>query len=58
VASYAKIIEAGFYKALLKTNLDSCKIQKVDCGLYRLSDGASLHLTKKNIGTEKRIFCQ
>ena len=42
VASYAEIIRAGFSKAHLKVSLDSGRIQKVDRGLYRLSDGTSL----------------
>ena len=42
VASYAEIIKAGFNKHYLKTNLNSGRIQKVDRGLYRLSDGISL----------------
>jgi len=40
-ASYAEIIEAGFNKVLLKVSLNSGRIQKVDRGLYRLSDGFS-----------------
>ena len=42
VASYAEIIKAGFSKARLKAGLNSSRIQKVDRGLYRLSDGTSL----------------
>ena len=42
VASYAEIIGAGFSKAHLKACLNSDRIQKVDRGLYRLSDGTSL----------------
>ena len=42
VASYAEIIGAGFNKAHLKASLNSGRIQKVDRGLYRLSDGISL----------------
>ncbi len=42
IASYAEIIEAGFNKTHLKDSLNSGRIQKVDRGLYRLSDGTSL----------------
>jgi predicted transcriptional regulator of viral defense system len=42
VASYAEIIGAGFNKAHIKIGLNSGQIQKVDRGLYRLSDGISL----------------
>ncbi len=42
VASYAEIIGAGFNKAHIKISLNSGQIQKVDRGLYRLSDGISL----------------
>lgn len=42
VASYAEIIRAGFSKAHLKTSLNSSQIQKVERGLYKLSDGMSL----------------
>jgi predicted transcriptional regulator of viral defense system len=41
VASYAEIIGDGFSKANLNDNLDSGEIQKIDRGLYRLSDGTS-----------------
>ena len=42
LASYAEIIEAGFNKILLRTVLDSGWIQKIDRGLYRMSDGSTL----------------
>ena len=42
LATYAEIIKAGFNKTLLKSGLDSGRIQKVDRGLYRLSNGFSL----------------
>jgi predicted transcriptional regulator of viral defense system len=60
VASYAKIIEAGFNKALLKTSLKSGKIQKVDRGLYRLSNGTSLSdpdLVAVSIKVSKGVVC-
>lgn len=42
VAAYSEIIEAGFSKTTLNTLLRSGKIQRIDRGLYRLSDGAVL----------------
>lgn len=42
LATYAEIIKAGFNKAQLKTGLNSGRIQKVDRGLYRLSEGSNL----------------
>jgi len=42
LASYAEIVEAGFNKILLKTSLNSKRIYKIDRGLYRLAEGASL----------------
>ena len=42
VASYAEIIGAGFNKVHIKISLNSGQIQKVDRGLYKLSDGVSL----------------
>ena len=42
LAGYAGIIEAGFNKALLKASINSGRIQKVDRGLYKLSDGSTL----------------
>ena len=42
VASYAEIIRAGFNKTHLRASLNSSQIQKVDRGLYRLSDGTLL----------------
>ncbi|MBL7131067.1 MAG: transcriptional regulator [Candidatus Omnitrophica bacterium] len=42
VASYAEIIGAGFNKAHIKISLNSGQIQRVDRGLYSLSDGMSL----------------
>src|SRR3989338_2422716 len=42
LASYAEIVEAGFNKVLLKTSLNSKRIHKIDRGLYRLSEGASV----------------
>lgn len=42
LATYAEIIKAGFNKAQLKAGLNSGRIQKVDRGLYRLSEGFNL----------------
>lgn len=42
LASYAEIVEAGFNKVLLKAAVDSNRVQKIDRGLYRLSEGVSL----------------
>ena len=40
LADYAEIIDAGFSKAMLRTALNSGRIQKIDRGLYGLSDGS------------------
>lgn len=42
LASFAEILEAGYPKTMLKDVLCSGQIQKIDRGLYRLSDGMSL----------------
>jgi predicted transcriptional regulator of viral defense system len=42
LAGYAEIVEAGFSKSILKAFLSSGQIQKIDRGLYRLSNGSSL----------------
>lgn len=41
LATYAEILKAGFSKILLKSAQDSNRIQKIDRGLYRLSEGDS-----------------
>lgn len=41
LAGYAEIIEAGFNKVVLKSGLNSKRINKIDRALYRLSEGAS-----------------
>lgn len=60
LASYAEIIEAGFHKAILKDGLSSGQIQKIDRGLYRLSDGSTLSnpdLVAVSIKIPKGIIC-
>ena len=60
LASYAEIIDAGFHKAILKTVLNSGQIQKIDRGLYRLSDGSTLSspdLVAVSIKIPKGIVC-
>lgn len=60
LASYAEIIDAGFHKAILKAVLDSGQIQKIDRGLYRLSDGSTLSspdLVAVSIKVPKGIVC-
>lgn len=60
VASYAEIIRAGFSKAHLKASLNSSQIQKIDRGLYKLSDGTSLSnpdLVAVSIKVPKGIVC-
>ena len=42
LASYADLNKAGFNKALLKTSLKSNRINRIDKGLYQLSEGISL----------------
>lgn len=42
LAGYSEIIKAGFSKVLLKTILNSGRIEKIDRGLYKLSDGVTL----------------
>lgn len=60
LASYAEIINAGFHKAILKAVLNSGQIQKIDRGLYRLSDGSTLSspdLVAVSIKIPKGIVC-
>ena len=60
LASYAEIIDAGFHKAILKAVLNSGQIQKIDRGLYRLSDGSTLSspdLVAVSIKIPKGILC-
>lgn len=42
IATYPEIIKAGFSKPILKDALISGKVNKIDRGLYRMSEGASL----------------
>lgn len=42
LASYADLSKAGFNKALLTTNLKCNRINRIDKGLYQLSEGVSL----------------
>lgn len=60
LATYAEIIKAGFNKPLLKAGLNSGRIQKVDRGLYRLSDGFSLSapdIVAVSIKAPKGVIC-
>ena len=60
LASYSEIIAAGFNKTHLKNNLNSGMIQKLDRGLYRLSDGINLEnpdLVAVSIKVPKGIIC-
>lgn len=60
LASCAEIIKAGFNKALLKISLDSGRINKIDRGLYRLSEGDSFSnpdLVAISIKATKGVVC-
>lgn len=60
LASYAEIIEAGFNKAILKSVLNFGQIQKIDRGLYRLTEGSLLSnpdLVAVSIKVPKGIIC-
>lgn len=60
LAGYAEIIEAGFNKAILKSILNSGRIQKIDRGLYRLSAGSRLSnpdVVATSIKVPKGILC-
>ncbi len=60
LASYSEVIRAGFNKAILKTSLNSGRVQKLDRGLYRLSDGFSLSnpdLVAVSIRVPKGVLC-
>lgn len=60
LATYAEIIKAGFNKTLIKAGLNSRRIQKVDRGLYRLSDGFSLaepDIVAVSIKAPKGVIC-
>jgi len=60
LATYAEIIKAGFNKTRLKASLNSGRIQKVDRGLYRLSDGFSLSepdIVAVSIKAPKGVVC-
>jgi predicted transcriptional regulator of viral defense system len=60
IASYADIMQAGFSKALLKSIVNSGRIQKVNRGLYKLSDGLSLSnpdLVVVSIKISKGVVC-
>jgi predicted transcriptional regulator of viral defense system len=60
LATYSEIIKAGFNKTLLKAGLNSGRIQKVDRGLYRLSDGFSISepdIVAVSIKAPKGVVC-
>ena len=60
MVSYARIIDAGFNKALLKTSLNSGRINRIDRGLYSLSEGVSFpnpDLTAISIRVPKGVVC-
>ena len=60
LAGYAEIIEAGFNKVILKAVLNSGQIQKIDRGLYRLSEGSLLSnpdVVAASIKVPKGIIC-
>jgi len=60
MVSYKELIKVGFYKAFLRDNLKSGKIQKVDRGLYRLTDGFTLSnpdLVAVSIKVSKGVIC-
>lgn len=60
LATYSEIIKVGFNKTLLKASLNSGWIQKVDRGLYRLSDGFDLSepdLVAVSIKAPKGVVC-
>jgi len=42
IATYAEILNAGFSKPILKDALISGRVNKIDRGLYRISEGSSL----------------
>ncbi len=41
MASYSELSKAGFNKTLLKTSLKNNRVNRIDRGLYRLSEGMS-----------------
>ncbi|MBU1006014.1 MAG: transcriptional regulator [Candidatus Omnitrophica bacterium] len=60
LAGYSEILKAGFDKVLIKSVLNSGRIQKIDRALYRLSDGSSLSnpdLVAISIKVPKGIIC-
>lgn len=60
LAGYSEILKAGFDKAIIKSILDSGRIQKIDRALYRLSDSSSLSnpdLVAISIKAPKGIVC-
>jgi len=60
LATYAEIIDAGFSKTLVKAGLKSGRIQKVDRGLYKLSNGFSLSapdIVAVSIKAPKGVVC-
>ena len=60
LAGYAEILGAGFNKAILKSVLNSGQIQKIDRGLYRLTEGSLLSnpdIVAASIKVPKGIIC-
>lgn len=60
LAGYAEIIEAGFNKDILESVLNSGQIQKIDRGLYQLTEGTQLSnpdLVAALIKVPKGVIC-
>ncbi len=60
LASYAEIIKNGFTKIILKTAIESKHIQKIDRGLYRISNGFNLSnpdFVAVSIKVPKGVIC-
>ncbi|MEW6088729.1 MAG: transcriptional regulator [bacterium] len=60
LAGYAEITKAGFNRALIKVSLKSGSIDKVDRGLYRLSEGSTLSnpdFAAVSIRVPKGVIC-
>jgi len=60
LASYAEILAAGFSKAILRSAINSGKLQKIDRGLYQLSAGSQLakpDLVAASIKVPNGIIC-
>ena len=60
LASYAEICEAGFTRILLRNGLKSKRIVRLDRGLYKLSEGASVSnpdLVAVSIKIPRGVIC-